>query len=239
MAEPAADPPSSEPPPPAVEALRGRFAELREQATVWVRWVGSARLLGALGTALVVAGAGWWLLRAPSPPTEARLPMADRAGASTSAPVTGITASSTTIAPVLVVHVAGAVRAPGVYELQPGDRVLDAIAASGGPTADADVDALNLAAPVDDGDRVFVPRPGEVVPVDAAGEDAGVAVGPVDVNTAGPGELESLPGIGPAIAAAIVEDRDRNGPFVTVEDLERVAGVGPAKLDAIRDLVTT
>ena len=135
---------------------------------------------------------------------------------------------------------------PGVYELQPGQRVTDAIDAAGGALADADADALNLAAPVADGDRIAVPTVGEA---SALGGDAdvghshaaaaGAAAGsPIDLNTAGVAELETLPGVGPATAAAIVEHREQQGPYATIDDLEAVRGIGPAKIDAIRDLVT-
>ena len=144
-----------------------------------------------------------------------------------------------------MVHVTGAVQVPGVYELRPGQRVADAIDAAGGALADADAEALNLAAPVVDGDRIAVPILGES---SALGDDSGhrhatATVGaaggtPIDVNTAGVAELETLPGIGPATAAAIVEHREQHGPYATVDDLEAVQGIGPAKIEAIRDHVT-
>ncbi len=149
----------------------------------------------------------------------------------------------------MVVHVAGAVTRPGVYELVAGERVDDALAAAGGTTADADPNALNLAAPVADGDRIEVP----VIGADDAGGSAGAAGHthaiepggeaasgqPIDLNTATATELERLPGIGPATASAIVEYRAASGPFSSVDQLLDVPGVGPAKLDAIRDAVTT
>jgi competence protein ComEA len=143
-------------------------------------------------------------------------------------------------AALITVHVAGAVMAPGVYRLAAGVRVHDAIEAAGGPIGDADVDALNLAADVADGSRVYVPTVGEhvVLVPDAAGGSSSPA-GPIDVNRASAVELETLPGVGPATATAIVTERERNGPFLTVDDLERVPGIGPAKLAAMRDFVTT
>lgn len=144
----------------------------------------------------------------------------------------------------LVVHVAGAVARPGVVRLAPGARVVDALDAAGGAVPGADLDRLNLAAPLTDGVRVAVPRVGEpAVPLDPAapGSGAGTAdgapSGPIDVNTAGEAELETLPGIGPTLAAAIVAERERNGPFRSVDDLERVRGIGSGRLDALRDLV--
>jgi competence protein ComEA len=150
------------------------------------------------------------------------------------------------MAPVLVVHVAGAVRRPGVYELEGGQRVADAIVAAGGALSGADADALNLAAPVADGDRIAVPLAGEEAAggasagghEHAAGGDSAPDAAPVDINTASTAELERLPGIGPTTAAAIVEHREHNGPFASIADLEAVRGIGPAKIEAIRDLVT-
>jgi competence protein ComEA len=120
--------------------------------------------------------------------------------------------------------------------------VRDAIVAAGGPTEIADWNALNLAAVVDDGVKVYVPHVGEEVPPSLTlpvSADAAPPTGPIDVNAATADELDALPGVGPATAGAIVTERDRNGPFVDVDDLDRVPGIGPAKLDALRGLVTT
>jgi competence protein ComEA len=219
-----------------------------ETVVPWLRFIGWAKLLGGLGITLVLAGVGWWMLRSPGVPTEARLPLAARAGAADSAAGTSVPgAPSPTPAPpttaVIFVHVTGAVRAPGVYELPPGQRVADAIDAAGGALANADPNALNLAAPLADGDRIAVPARGEEsTPAGhshaASATEAAGAAGPVDLNTATAAELETLPGIGPATAAAIVEHREHIGPFATVDDLDAVPGIGKAKLEAIRDLVT-
>ena len=145
--------------------------------------------------------------------------------------------------PVVLVHIAGAVVAPGVYELSAGARVRDAVVAAGGPTDAADWNALNLAAEVADGVKVYVPATGEEVPpsltVPAAAPAGQTFGGPIDVNEATADQLDALPGVGPATATAIVAERVRNGPFVDVDDLDRVPGIGPAKLEALRDLVTT
>ncbi|MEO1059496.1 MAG: helix-hairpin-helix domain-containing protein, partial [Actinomycetota bacterium] len=154
----------------------------------------------------------------------------------------------------VVVHVAGAVTSPGVYRLDSGARVDEAVAAAGGLTIDADLDRLNLAAPVGDGTRLFVARIGEEVPPAVGSDSAAESVGsgvppngvgstsgatsPMDVNSAGLTELQTLPGIGPTIAAAIIDDRERNGPFGSPADLERVPGIGPARLAALIDLVS-
>lgn len=138
---------------------------------------------------------------------------------------------------VLVVDVAGAVASPSVVELPAGARVRDAIEAAGGLAPDADPSALNRAAPLSDGQQVYVPRQGEAAPgsggtaqAGSSGSGSGApAAGPVNVNTAGADELDALPGIGPATAQAIIEDREANGPFATVEDLMRVSGIGEKK----------
>jgi competence protein ComEA len=229
-------------------------AELVERLRLWVRWIGPGRLLASTGALAIVVALGWWLLRSPAAPTEARLPSAASSTTSPGDPVgsapggrTDVTGAlvpgpSTSLAD-LVVHVAGAVNAPGVFELPAGARVGDAVAAAGGASADGDPDALNLAAPLVDGDRVAVPVRG-AVPV-GAGADGGVTnaaadqrSGPVNVNTASAADLEGLPGVGPATAAAIVAHREANGPFASVDDLESVRGIGPAKLEALRDAVT-
>jgi len=152
----------------------------------------------------------------------------------------------------LVVHAAGAVSQPGVHRLPAGSRVADLLAVAGGPTAEADVDRLNLAAPLTDGERVYVPRVGEVAvapavgpsgsaagsPGSGSGGGTGAAPGtPIDLNRATEAELDVLPGVGPATAAAIVRHREANGPFSRVDDLLEVRGIGPAKLESLRDLV--
>ena len=141
----------------------------------------------------------------------------------------------------VVVHVSGAVSRPGVYTLPEGSRLIDALEAAGGLRGDAAGESLNLAVPLADGQRVHVPAFGQepsttsaldAAPASSAGPAA--ASGPVDLNTATAGELESLPGIGPALAERIVEDRIANGPYATVDDLMRVRGIGAATLDKIR-----
>ncbi|MCP4959270.1 MAG: ComEA family DNA-binding protein [Actinomycetia bacterium] len=139
--------------------------------------------------------------------------------------------------PEVVVHISGAVASPGVYRLEPGLRLIDLVEAAGGPNVDAVLDRLNLAAVVHDGDRIHVPSSAEDTSQSGALTVTPTSSGPVNINGADASQLETLPGIGPSLAAAIVEDRDRLGPFGSVDDLERVSGIGPAKLDGIRDLV--
>jgi competence protein ComEA len=146
----------------------------------------------------------------------------------------------------IVVDVVGAVVRPGVHELPAASRVADAIDAAGGFTVDADRVRLNLAEPVADGAHVWVPAFGEssgpdLVPVVTVSGGAGPA-GPgggdgsekVDINAADAASLERLPGIGPSLAAAIVEHRQRNGPFANIDELIEVSGIGPVKLEQIR-----
>ncbi len=146
----------------------------------------------------------------------------------------------------IVVDVVGAVVRPGLHELPATSRVADAVEAAGGLTAEADRMRLNLAEPLIDGARLWVPEVGEsagpeVVPVTAGtgdGSRAGAAGARLNVNTADAAALEELPGIGPALAVAIVEHRRRSGPFATVDELVEVSGIGPVKLEQIRPLAT-
>jgi competence protein ComEA len=121
--------------------------------------------------------------------------------------------------------------------------VHELISMAGGVTADGDPAAIALAVVLVDGERVYVPRLGEIVPnapvaPPVAGTGAATPTGPLDLNRATAEQLDGLPGVGPATAAAIVAYRDRNGPFASVEGLLDVRGIGPAKLDGLRDLVT-
>jgi competence protein ComEA len=188
---------------------------------------GPARVGAVIGGLVVAVIAGWLFVRTPPPPAEDSLPRARPAATSTTAPA------------VVVAHAAGAVRNPGVYRLDAGARVADLLAAAGGALPDADLDRVNLAAKVIDGVQVYVPRRGEAGGSGgAAGSVGGETVGPVNLNTATLEQLDALPGVGPATAKAILDARTRLGGFASVEDLLDVRGIGPAKLDAIRDLVT-
>lgn len=219
-----------------------------ERTKAWIGWFGLGRLLASAVAVLIVCGGAYWLVRTPPPPSEAALPRVEAAGLPVSTmPVPIVVASE--VAPAatsgVTVHVAGSVLTPGVYELDSGARVHEAIDRAGGITGDADVDTLNLAAPLADGSRIYVPAVGEEVFAGALIDVSSVAgaveagpVGPIDVNRATAAELDGLPGVGPATSTAIVTERQRNGPFLSVDDLERVPGIGPAKLASIRDLVT-
>lgn len=155
----------------------------------------------------------------------------------------------------VTVHVTGAVSHPSVQHLPAGSRVADAVAAAGGASPEADTQALNLARVLNDGEQVRVPRLGEPPPpADQQGtggsqtgngtgtggtRDSGGPAGKVNVNTADASTLETLPGIGPALAKRIIAYRSEHGPFATVDDLTDVHGIGPAILEGLRQEATT
>jgi competence protein ComEA len=148
---------------------------------------------------------------------------------------------------VLLVHVLGAVVDPGVYELDDGSRVVDAVAAAGGLLPTADAGSVNLARPLADGEQLRVLAVGEAPPVGAPPPAAGgggppgavaAAGAPVNLNAASEIDLDALPRIGPAMASRIVEYRTANGPFTAVDDLLQVPGIGEKTLEGLRPLVT-
>ncbi|MDQ3066837.1 MAG: ComEA family DNA-binding protein, partial [Actinomycetota bacterium] len=133
----------------------------------------------------------------------------------------------------LVVHVAGAVRRPGLYRLAEGKRVADAVARAGGATAPADTASINLAAPLLDGMQVIVPsrRSAEAV--------GGAAIGGrVSLSSGSAAELDALPGVGPVTAQKIVDYRAAHGGFRSVDDLDAIPGIGPARINQLRELVS-
>lgn len=214
-----------------------------ERLRDWVVWFGPARLAATALAVIAVAIGGTWLLKGSPGRAEDQLPFASRSTPSATAPSDSSTIETTTTAPpAVVVYVAGAVAAPGVYTLEPSSRVAGAISAAGGAIATADLNVVNLAATVRDGERIYVPVVGEVVPVVVAGDSAApgatVPAGPVNLNTATADQLDVLPGVGPTTAAAIVAHREQHGPFQSIDQLGDVHGIGPAKLDALRGLVT-
>jgi competence protein ComEA len=204
------------------------------------------RLVAAVVLVAALCMGGYVLLRSP-PAADVSLPVAttstnaEGTDGSGSAGATGDATTST--AGVIVVAASGAVVAPGVYRLPPGSRVTDLLTAAGGLAAGADGDRINLAAPLQDGQWLYVPRVGQPVPSEvtpsgggAAGSD-GEPQEPVDLNTATVDDLDQLPGIGPATAEAIVAYRQERGPFRSVDDLLDVRGIGDAKLAELRPLV--
>jgi competence protein ComEA len=139
----------------------------------------------------------------------------------------------------VLVHVAGAVRRPGIYELPGGSRIHDAIRAAGGAKPRAALAQVNLAAPVADGQQVVVPTAGEPADVSdgGAGADSSSPTPPVQLNTATVAELDALPGVGPVTAQRIVEYREQHGAFASIDDLDAVPGIGPTRLEHLRELL--
>ncbi len=210
-------------PPPAAGLVAVR-ARLAEAVRFHPREVVALALLGTL----LVAGAGLAYVR--SRPAVAVTPVE---------PV-DVVAEESAPAEILV-HVAGAVRRPGVYALADGARVIDAVQAAGGLTRKADGTAINMARPLADGEQVLVPRrapPGG----GGAGTDppsgTSTSGGPVNINTASAGELETLPGVGPVLAQRIIDYREQHGPFRTPSDLQKVSGIGPKTFESIEPHIT-
>jgi competence protein ComEA len=139
------------------------------------------------------------------------------------------------------VYVSGAVAKPDVYKLPYGSIAKDAIAAAGGATSDADLNHVNLAQVLADGQQIYIPKVGEVpttAPAGTKGTQAPVVTGPININTASEAELETLPHIGPSIAGKIIDYRTKHGPFAKIEDIQNVQGIGPATFAQIKDLIT-
>ena len=193
-----------------------------------------AELVGLVAVLiLTLGGAGLWYVRSLPRPVDVATATA-QAGATAVAGATGSPSPEV----VMLVDVAGWVRRPGVYEFTGGARVIDAIKAAGGARPGAQLESLNLAAPLVDGTQILVIREGAEAPA-AVGGGEGVATGIlVNVNTASATELETLPGIGEVIGQAIVDHRTENGPFTSVDQLLDVSGIGDATLEDIRELVT-
>jgi competence protein ComEA len=216
------------------EALTDRLAAWRTDARAGV---------ALLAVAAVIAGVVWYRVGVgggETPPGRTDPTTATTRVASTGTPTTVAVGGR------VVVHVAGAVARPGVVELDGGARVIDAIEAAGGGVPDADLDRLNLAAKLVDGQRVLVQRVGEPAVPSTPGStgtgdpsaDPSAGGGVLDLNTATALQLEELPGIGPALAAAILEERDRRGGFRSINELRDVRGIGEQRFADLRDRVT-
>ena len=236
---------------------------LEEKCSHFLKWYGPARAFATAGSVAVVCVGAWWLLRAPAPPLENSIPLVSIASASDSSSSSVVGAiPSTTLVGVreVVVHVAGAVNAPGVYRLKPTARVIDAVNAAGGVTASADTAAVNLALPLLDAEQVYIPtrsskKPHTTVAVQrklpttpsspsstvaaaiVGATESSVKSALVNINTATALELEALPSVGPSTAKAIVSFRTKNGPFGKAEDLLKVPGIGDGKLAAMKPFV--
>jgi len=218
------------------------FAETTEKLRQRPRF-GFSRFVGATISIVAIAVAGWWLVRVPPPPPEAKLPFASTtiaAGPDVTAELDGADVAGDE-PEFIIVHIAGAVKSPGVYRLVRGARVNDGVLAAGGATGGANLDVINLATVLNEGEQIYVPKRGERPHAITSRPQSGGEVGggnsiarnqspQININTASTVELEQLPGVGPSTAKAIVEYREKNGAFVVVEDLLKVRGIGPAKL---------
>ncbi len=198
-----------------------------------------AELTGLIGVvAITLLGVGLWYTRSlPKPVEVASSPAAAVAppvGSGSGVPV--VSGSPASAAPIIV-DVTGWVRKPGVYEFVAGQRVIDAVHRAGGAREGADLSVINLAAPLADGTQVVVSKRGQA-PSGAAAAGVPGAIAVVNVNTASETELETLNGVGPVTAAAIIQYRTDNGPFATVDDLLDVSGIGPVTLEELRPQVT-
>ena len=160
------------------------------------------------------------------------------AGTATEQPAPALVPERAAATPALVVHVAGAVRRPGLYRLAEGKRVADAVARAGGATAPADTAAINLAAPLADGMQVIVPRRVAVAAGGGGGAAEAAVPARVSLSSASAAELDALPGVGPVTAQKIVDYRAAHGGFRAVEDLDAIPGIGPARIEQLRDLTT-
>lgn len=224
-------------------------ALIKVQATI--KWFGLSRLIGSVLSLIAVALAGWWLLRVPPPPPEDSIPIASTAttlsfAVSSPQKIELDTKLVRELVTELTVHIAGAVKTPGVYQLHVGARINDGVVAAGGATAQADLDSVNLAMLLSEGEQIYIPKRNDKPHIivqprftsssnlnssnSATNNELQISI---NINTATAIELEQLAGVGPSTAKAIIEFRQKNGGFKTVEDLLNVRGIGPAKLSEI------
>jgi competence protein ComEA len=198
----------------------------------------------AVTVVALLVGVGLWYTRSLPRPidvaTSAGTAPAPPAASGSFAPAATTSSLSPSVSPsaVLIVDVTGAVQRPGVFEFQPGDRVIDAVERAGGARDNADLTLLNLAAPLADGQQILVPKEGASATGAATGGTGVGGVALVNINTADEPTLETLNGVGPALAAAIIQFRTDQGPFTSVDQLDEVSGIGPATLEKLRPQVT-
>ena len=227
---------------------------IKKRLSDWIAFVGTTRLFFGVLLSAIAAFSMWLLVRPSAPLVESVAPHASGVGI--------VAPLSTLPTPLTVrIHVAGAVVRPGVYSVSSSARVVDAVTAAGGATSRADLERINLAQTIKDTEQVFVPfrssritkvtvaprlRPSRstvpaVVPtvpgaIPSATTSATTPL--INLNSATSAQLDTLPGVGPSTAKAIISYRNRKGPFGKVEDLLNVPGIGPAKVAALRDQVT-
>lgn len=227
------------------------FQKVLQRLRQWAAFIGLQRIVAGCCTAVLLGGIAWFVLK-PSPvPIDAYVPR-----------ITTMSETSSPASPaVITVHVAGAVNSPGVYRLPSSARVVDAIASAGGALRTADLESINLAQTMTDTEQVYIPskassrprvttaprlRPPRITPTTAPSQMPSTSGGNtgaqptrlINLNTATASELDSLTGVGPSTAKAIISYRTKKGSFSKVEDLLNVPGIGPAKLAALRDQVT-
>ena len=239
-------------PDPVVAALDRLAPSAQGRAPARVRLgVGAAvvLLIAALATAVVVSALGQQAGHQVVSPADLAVGSDSGAASGGSDAGAGPTSSGPASASgaLIFVHVLGAVRRPGLFELSAGARVMDAVAAAGGLTETADPAGTNLARKLSDGEQLYLPQLGEVPPGPPAGSAGtggsadGVDGGPavlVNLNTATLADLDTLPRIGPAMAQRILDFRDANGPFAAVEDLRNVTGIGEKTFEGLSSLIT-
>jgi competence protein ComEA len=231
------------------DGLRGRLHEWRSDGRIGMAVLVVVALVA--GLIFYKVGGGTGDAGASPAPASAVRPRRRAPTTTTTTVTTGPAAPDASAAspaarvggPRVVVHVAGAVTTPGVVDLARGTRVIDAIEAAGGALPNADLDRLNLAAKVVDGERVLVQHVGDPpAPADpAAGADAAsgaTPAGPLNLNTATQAQLELLPGIGPALAQGILAERAKKGGFRSVNELREVHGIGERRFADLAPLVT-
>jgi len=183
----------------------------------------------AIAVVALLLGARWIRSGEPAPTESVAYGSSEEASPDTGSVEFGETGED------VVVHVAGAVREPGVYRLPEGSRVTDAIERAAGATGDADANAINLAARLADGQQINLPARSQA-PVGVGGSQAGAgsASGPISLGTATVEQLDSIEGIGPVTAAAILQFRDERGGVSSVDELDEISGIGPATMEALR-----
>lgn len=165
-----------------------------------------------------------------------------KADATTEAPSSGQTSEEAASPQLICVYVSGHVANPGICYVEDGARVADAVALAGGFDEEADADAVNLARVLADGEQVVIPSVEQAQAASGGGSQGtttatSAASGKVNINTADASALQTLDGIGEATARKIVQDREANGPFNTIEDLKRVSGIGDKKFEGLRDSI--